>query len=484
MGCQFFRRWGAFSIGVLVVSGATASAAPCPTTAAAWSQWRSRQIIGLARPTDLAGRASLLDQCASEPGQQAFFQNAQFNECMANLRQASTAMRALAAGSRDNSAIFANPPDYYGPRTGPLRDLTELPSLFNDTAFMTALAANPPVQANLDAQVARMQSQFPGSQLIRYTPLFLQGRDVYIAVFPEPPPPATPRFDRWVHLIRGGNGEIVDMIMVSVQRQDATGRAIDPPLTRFASFEVPPVVAPTGPQPPTYHSATRGSPTEMNCYKCHRTGAMPVVEAAGTTSTSLTPGMSAADVIRSMNSRVSATATAVPADFNMRGFGPPLGPEATTPLQPNRMSPAFFQRCAPGLNQADVITIRDNMNCASCHDGSMAGPFSAPQGPLDFGGPVKIMEGFVTSGHMPPGGLPERLRRPLYNCLVAEYYGGFTDPVLGRNPDAGLYLRWIVERPCPGSVPPLSATSGVNSVPAPIIEGEGAGAAAGAKKAQ
>jgi hypothetical protein len=185
---------------------------------------------------------------------------------------------------------------------------------------------------------------------------------------------------------------------------------------------------------------------------------MPITAPLG--AYSLTPGVSTNNAIADFNGRVSSTATAVPAGFDMRGFGPPLGPVLPASERPNTMIAGCF---APGHTPtlAEVRNVRSAMSCAGCHDGkTMAGPLTAPLGPGDFQ-PPGILKGFIMSHHMPPGAkLTDDESDALYNCLVSEYYGGFSNPRYGGSTRPGLLLKWLSEPACPDSVPGTRTITG------------------------
>lgn len=71
------------------------------------------------------------------------------------------------------------------------------------------------------------------------------------------------------------------------------------------------------------------------------------------------------------------------------------------------------------------------MNCAQCHDGSIANSVVYPMGSPQMQ-PADVFTHMIRSGHMPPqNDLTPQERDILLCSLKSEYFEGFTDRTLG-----------------------------------------------------
>ncbi|HTL13200.1 MAG TPA: hypothetical protein VL588_11970, partial [Bdellovibrionota bacterium] len=371
----------------------------CPTTLPAWERWRAEVLSDLKTPADLGdGRADLIEACAAEPTLTRLYGSPEFHRAMGPLRQAIQASASLQPKA-PNSPVLLDPDTYYA-AAGKLADLTALPAPFVDRRFLRALSGG---------AIAEIQRRWGRAPLVRYQPLFFE-TDVYVALM------RSPLFDRWVHVFAGRMHGISDAILLSIQHRDADGRPLERPLARFAEYTLNPSAGrPLGGRRPA---------TSLNCFQCHRAGAMPLIPTEGSHPISLTRGREVGDLLSDMNAVVEESARALPVGFTLAGLGPPMGPVSA----PGRTD-AFLDSCARPvtLDGPTRRSLRQAMACTTCHDGSTLGVLNAPLGPHDFPHATRygIVEGFVRSGAMPPDNdLSPEARGALYRCLMAEYYGG------------------------------------------------------------
>jgi hypothetical protein len=198
------------------------------------------------------------------------------------------------------------------------------------------------------------------------------------------------------------------------------------------------------------------------CLQCHHTGGMPIVPKEGTKPISWTPGKTGEEVLAAINKQYETTANSRPDGDPSPGGFPGFGP-----VNPESRDDAFVEACAKGaseqkwaanlfltqklspLPQTRFPAIRRAMNCQGCHNDIIYSSIRFPVGSDDHL-KRKLLKEMIESGHMPPhenGETPlsEDERKILFQCLMAEYFGGMKNEdyvVIGGKND-GVFLNYL-----------------------------------------
>jgi hypothetical protein len=463
---------------LLLTQLALADPGTCPQTSADWGKWRTQAISQLQTPFDIAsGAFDLLNSCQGERDQQKFFKSPAFLACMAPLQVASQTVKLFKKDDVLNTAIFLDAPQ--SSRTPMDRPEVEaLPDVFKSKDFVDASTNANLTEQQVSALMAKVRASYPDATIARFKSRFGIGDKSILIRIPGP------QVDRWVHMIWDETGLGSFIFMIGVEKEDATGKKLNPPKSFFNSFTnisfspesadpTPPtptvVTAPTtdviAPKNPhqnmmkgvkitaTTQRPLRVSTPQASCFACHRTGPMPIVPATDSDPISYTGTKSAADAINEFNEAIANTASATPRNVNLDQLGPPLG-EVNLPSRTDD----FVKSCFNSSNAApeSVSRVKQAMNCMGCHNGNNAGKLTFPIGvdnTTEPFTPAKVFNQMIMSGHMPLGSgsqLSVDERSALAACLMKEFYGGFQSLVPGSAP--GTYIKSLTSTKCPADM--------------------------------
>jgi hypothetical protein len=457
----------------LLIQTAGAETATCPQTSQAWNNWRQQKISSLQTVDDLAaGAFDLLNSCQSDRDQQKFFKSPSFLSCMTPLMTASESVKLNMKDSVLNTPIFfGTPVSNKLPNDRP--EVEELPEIFKNRAFVAASTDTTLTNDKVSALMKQVTAQYPGATIVQFKSRFGIGDKSILIRIPGP------KVDRWIHMTWENEGLGQFLFMIGVEKEDATGKKLNPPKAFFNSFANTSMTDGVPPSPGTDDdknphkkmmkgviiTATSVRPVrvktpQVSCYVCHRTGPMPIVPAddsidPATNSVfkspqiSYTKGKNAAEAIGAFNDAIADTANAIPRGITAERFGPPMGP-----IDPASRTDDFVKSCFadPFPSKGSISNVKQSMNCVGCHNGDTAGKLTFPLGnnmiALSQFTPGSILHEMITSGHMPPGNqLTVDERSALATCVSKEYYGGFQGLFPGSQP--GLYMKSLMPGKCP-----------------------------------
>lgn len=184
-----------------------------------------------------------------------------------------------------------------------------------------------------------------------------------------------------------------------------------------------------------------------SCYRCHHSGVMPIMIDESNPDTKVFGQNQSFKAFQSeFNSIISQYA-----DSRLPG-GDPVDFQHVIPLgedHPKERTDEFVDHCSKNagitLTRESIGRVKESMNCTSCHTGE-----SGDAGKISWGGttsnPIEqmttVLRESISQGIMPPrSDLSADERKALFQCLKAEYFGGFTDPSLNGDPNPGTLLR-------------------------------------------
>ncbi len=425
----------------------------CPKTLDELKTWRDKQVSAVATRSAVNPLHKRIEACAKESP--ALFASAEARACLAPLKRF-----ARAHWVRDGfwSGYKISDRDFVEGKGLDFPEMMSIPpQLLEMNGYFAKKLASPLTAEEAIREIEERNKSLPPANRWKAVRFISDGQESadaamtfgrVLVMIPDE------KFDRWVSFSVPTESEkekwpeADNVSMVSVQKLGKDGRPLSAPIVRlqdFFAFRGDPVHfrIVRNLDDKADKAAARKSMPE-NCYRCHKSGVIPIHPAAEETLPA-----SARNTLRELNDRISDYgATSWGDAVDTEGYGGP----AFGPVDRVR-SNEFLGRWSrgTGVTPASYERLRKAMGCAECHNGKTRGQLNYP-----FGAEKTFLEKHILKDRrMPPHpkSLTDSERLALVQCLRSEYYGGL-EGYAEREP--GIFKSWLTQPDCVACVTPTA----------------------------
>ena len=396
----------------------------CPLHLGEWQQYRTLRLNDLLKRFEAKEAEIALNKyyyCLSNPQLKDEVKKT-VNACMGKNVSYAKGIIKLNPVSKNQPVLIPDDPS-----------IDVLPGIFLDESLrLGILDVNSKSMASFAKKV---KTEFPKNDFIVHLDEFINAHTVIIRLIGE-------AYDRYYHITE----KKYELLAIIIEKKGREGQELKPARIYFRRYQLPKEKGDTLKIP---------EQTEIHCYQCHASGPIGVLN---TRHKSLKVHNVSHDIPlekQSHHAKVFNSSLEKSAYVTLKGFekvyrdlGPGIGPSVNKDRTEEFVSQCagkFLGKDSEGFHES-VKTIKNAMDCSSCHDSKNMAALNIRSQRFD-----RLIHESITAGHMPAYSiLSDKEKQALYACLMKEYFAGTGRDNLLVEPKnlQGVMAKYLFDVPC------------------------------------